>query len=82
MQKYNFYSKLKVLFTVIFYFTTTFAKKHSQKVILKHLTLLNYKNISNQSFDFDSKINCFVGKNGAGKTNILDAIYHLAYGKS
>jgi DNA replication and repair protein RecF len=82
VQKYNFYSKLKVLFTVIFYFTTTFAKKHSQKVILKHLTLLNYKNISNQSFDFDSKINCFVGKNGAGKTNILDAIYHLAYGKS
>lgn len=51
-------------------------------MILKHLTLLNYKNISNQSFDFDSKINCFVGKNGAGKTNILDAIYHLTYGKS
>jgi DNA replication and repair protein RecF len=30
----------------------------------------------------DSKINCFVGKNGIGKTNILDAIYHLANGKS
>jgi DNA replication and repair protein RecF len=30
----------------------------------------------------DSKINCFVGKNGIGKTNILDAIYHLAIGKS
>lgn len=51
-------------------------------MILKHLTLLNYKNIANQSFDFDSKINCFVGKNGVGKTNVLDAIYHLAYGKS
>lgn len=30
----------------------------------------------------DAKINCFVGKNGVGKTNVLDAIYHLAYGKS
>jgi DNA replication and repair protein RecF len=29
----------------------------------------------------DSKINCFVGKNGIGKTNVLDAIYHLSYGK-
>ena len=51
-------------------------------MFLKQLTLLNYKNISNQSFDFESKINCFIGKNGVGKTNILDAIYHLAYGKS
>jgi len=51
-------------------------------VFLKQLTLLNYKNIHQQNFDFDTKINCFVGKNGIGKTNILDAIYHLAYGKS
>lgn len=49
---------------------------------LKQLTLLNYKNISDKSFEFDEKINCFVGKNGIGKTNILDAIYHLSYGKS
>jgi DNA replication and repair protein RecF len=51
-------------------------------VFLKQLTLLNYKNIDQQNFDFDTKINCFVGRNGVGKTNILDAIYHLAYGKS
>ena len=51
-------------------------------MFLQHLTLLNYKNITSQTFDFDNKINCFVGKNGIGKTNILDAIYHLAYGKS
>ena len=51
-------------------------------MFLQHLTLLNYKNITSQSFDFDTKINCFIGKNGVGKTNILDAIYHLAYGKS
>ena len=49
---------------------------------LKQLSLLNYKNISDKSFDFNEKINCFVGKNGKGKTNILDAIFHLSYGKS
>ena len=53
-----------------------------KKVYLKQLSLLNYKNISEKSFDLDEKINCFVGKNGKGKTNILDAIYHLSYGKS
>lgn len=51
-------------------------------MFLHHLTLLNYKNISSLSFDFETKINCFIGKNGVGKTNILDAIYHLSYGKS
>jgi DNA replication and repair protein RecF len=51
-------------------------------VYLKQLSLLNYKNISDKSFDFDEKVNCFVGKNGKGKTNILDAIFHLSYGKS
>jgi DNA replication and repair protein RecF len=49
---------------------------------LKKLSLFNYKNFSEANFDFDDKINCFVGKNGIGKTNVLDAIYHLAIGKS
>ena len=49
---------------------------------LKNLSLLNYKNIVEANYGFDPKINCFVGKNGVGKTNVLDAIYHLAYGKS
>lgn len=51
-------------------------------MFLKKLSLFNYKNFSEASFDFDTKINCFVGKNGIGKTNVLDAIYHLSYGKS
>jgi len=51
-------------------------------VYLKRLSLFNYKNITEATFDFDAKINCFVGKTGIGKTNILDAIYHLSYGKS
>lgn len=51
-------------------------------MFLKKLSLFNYKNFSEANFEFDAKINCFVGKNGVGKTNILDAIYHLANGKS
>ncbi|WP_179006025.1 DNA replication/repair protein RecF [Winogradskyella forsetii] len=49
---------------------------------LNTLSLINYKNFESQVFDFDAKINCFVGANGIGKTNALDAIYHLAFGKS
>ncbi|MGJ5643297.1 DNA replication/repair protein RecF [Formosa sp. S-31] len=51
-------------------------------MILKSLSVINYKNFESESFEFDNKINCFVGQNGVGKTNILDAIYHLAFGKS
>lgn len=51
-------------------------------MFLKKISLYNYKNFSEVEYLFDTKINCFVGKNGVGKTNILDAIYHLANGKS
>ncbi|WP_047245850.1 DNA replication/repair protein RecF [Maribacter thermophilus] len=51
-------------------------------MFLKKLSLLNYKNFDSKNIEFDSKINCFVGDNGVGKTNILDAIYHLSFGKS
>jgi len=49
---------------------------------LKKLSLVNFKNIESQTFDFQEKINCFVGNNGVGKTNILDAIYYLSFAKS
>lgn len=48
---------------------------------LRHLKLSNFKNIEEREFDF-SQINCFVGNNGVGKTNILDAIYYLSFCKS
>ena len=51
-------------------------------MILKHLHLLHYKNLNSADFSFDAKINCLVGQNGVGKTNVLDSIYHLAFGKS
>ncbi len=49
---------------------------------LKDLQLLNFKNHNSIDFQFNSKINCFVGKNSVGKTNILDAIYYLSFTKS
>ncbi|WP_417362220.1 DNA replication/repair protein RecF [Galbibacter sp.] len=49
---------------------------------LQRLSLINFKNFKSQEFEFDHKINCFVGQNGIGKTNALDAIYLLAFGKS
>lgn len=51
-------------------------------VNLGSIQLINYKNFTAKSFDFDTKINCLVGNNGVGKTNVLDAIYHLSQTKS
>ncbi len=45
------------------------------------MSLLNYKNFESEDFELDSKINCLVGPNGIGKTNVLDAIYHLSFGR-
>lgn len=49
---------------------------------LTTLSLINYKSFPTADFELDEKINCFVGNNGVGKTNVLDAIYHLAFAKS
>ncbi len=49
---------------------------------LNKLSLLNFKNYSDLEIDLSPKINCFVGNNGVGKTNLLDAIYYLAFCKS
>ena len=53
-----------------------------KSLILNKLSLINYKNILSKDFALDRKINCFVGNNGVGKTNVLDSIYHLAMSKS
>ena len=49
---------------------------------LKRLSLLNFKNIHEAQIDFSPRINCFVGDNGTGKTNLLDAIHYLSMCKS
>ncbi len=49
---------------------------------LKKLKLSNFKNCVSAEMDFSEKVNCFIGDNGAGKTNVLDAIYYLSFCKS
>lgn len=49
---------------------------------LKNLSLSNFKNYSEIDITFTPRINCFVGDNGVGKTNILDAIHYLSLTKS
>lgn len=49
---------------------------------LDQLTLYHFKNHENAIFEFSDKINVFVGLNGTGKTNVLDAIYYLSTTKS
>ena len=49
---------------------------------LTSLNILNYRNIREARLDFADKLNCLVGLNGQGKTNILDAIYLLSFTKS
>ncbi len=51
-------------------------------MIVQKLNLINFKNHPEKSFDFSPQINCFVGNNGVGKTNILDALFYLSVGKS
>ena len=51
-------------------------------MILKGISILNYKNIAEANMAFSPKINCFTGNNGQGKTNILDAIYYMSFCKS
>lgn len=49
---------------------------------LRRLSLLNFKNIAQQELALGPDINCLVGDNGAGKTNVLDAVYFLSMCKS
>jgi len=51
-------------------------------MIINKLSLYNFKNHSEKKFEFSPQINCFVGNNGVGKTNILDALHYLSVGKS
>ena len=60
----------------------SFVICHLPFVILQSLNILNYRNIREASLEFSPKLNCFVGLNGQGKTNVLDAIYLLSFAKS
>ncbi len=51
-------------------------------MFLGKISLLNFKNHENLALNFNKKINCIIGNNGVGKTNLLDAIYYLCLTKS
>lgn len=51
-------------------------------MILKNIAILNYKNIKDVTLTLSPKMNCFIGSNGEGKTNMLDAVYYLSFCKS
>lgn len=49
---------------------------------LQRVKILNYKNIEEADLTFSPKVNCFIGNNGEGKTNLLDVVYYLSFCKS
>ena len=49
---------------------------------LEKLSLINFKNYAEADLEFINGINCFVGDNGVGKTNLLDAVHYLSFSKS
>ena len=51
-------------------------------MILNGISLLNYRNLQEVNIGFSPKINCLIGSNGMGKTNLLDAVYYLSFCKS
>lgn len=51
-------------------------------MFLQQIKLTDFKNYPTAALDFSEKINCFIGNNGSGKTNMLDAIYYLSFCKS
>ena len=51
-------------------------------MILNKLSIINYKNIQEATLMLSPKMNCFIGHNGAGKTNLLDAVYYLSFCRS
>ncbi len=72
-----------VVIAAYFSFVTFVTSLHPGKVMhLKHIELTNFKNYETVSLDFSPRFNCFVGNNGVGKTNILDAVHYLSLTKS
>ena len=51
-------------------------------MILKNISIINFKNIKSANLELSPKINCLIGHNGMGKTNFLDAIYYLSFCRS
>ena len=59
-----------------------FFRTFACEMILTKLSILNYKNIREATLELSPKMNCFIGSNGVGKTNVLDAVYYLSFCRS
>ena len=51
-------------------------------MLVKNISILNYRSLASVELALSPKINCFIGCNGVGKTNLLDTVYYLAFCKS
>jgi DNA replication and repair protein RecF len=60
----------------------SFCKHKNSLTHIKKISVYQYRNIGTKTIDFSDKVTCLHGPNGCGKTNVLDAIYALAYSKS
>jgi DNA replication and repair protein RecF len=49
---------------------------------IEDISIVNYKNLKEVKVDFSPRLNCLIGNNGAGKTNLMDAVYYLSFCKS
>ena len=71
------------LFSFFAHFLLTLqSNSYVERMILKNISIINYKNIKAVNLDLSAKINCLIGHNGVGKTNFLDAIYYLSFCRS
>ncbi len=62
---------------LVLFFKSTFFQ-----MFIEELSLINFKNFEQAEMKFSPDLNCFIGNNGAGKTNLMDAIYYLSFCKS
>ena len=62
----------------------TLHATHTHTIImqLEKISIINYKNIRTATLELSPKLNCFIGHNGVGKTNLLDAVYYLSFCRS
>lgn len=75
-QRYNFY--LNTLYILFRYFEVVIENAF----FIQLIQLNNYRSYINNTFEFDSKLNCITGDNGIGKTNLLDAVYYGCFSRS
>lgn len=63
-------------------FVSIFELHNKPLMKINRISLLNYRNLREVNVSFSPKINCLIGSNGMGKTNLLDAVYYLSFCKS